>query len=361
MVFVTTLIFSFKENMSALKKVAMCAGAYALCSFIILKLASAKDDWRSKLKERFPYPLTVIAHRGGSLIGPENTMFTFERAINEGSANMLELDVWRSKDGKVVVCHDGSLERTCGEKFTGVSIGDIVVGSSPSDSLPQSARSIKLHFKTTSCDSFVASDDVPVDDKTRLCLLTEVFERFHGVPLHIDIKESGFDTVKQVLDLIEKYKRESITFVGSSDYENQGHIKKYFSIAGKEKRSRYRVFPGAPGVIKTYLCYYTGILPFMSLDFDVFSIPAFTKSMRDGAKSEAGGVIGTIATSVFTSPSLWKYLQKRGIAVIGWVANEDVDFKEASNWPLNGVMSDDPIKLKEYFSEHGTGNMIILA
>lgn len=53
----------------------------------------------------------VFAHRGGSAIGPENTVAAFERGLAAG-ADGLELDVHLSSDGIVVVCHDATLDRT---------------------------------------------------------------------------------------------------------------------------------------------------------------------------------------------------------------------------------------------------------
>lgn len=53
----------------------------------------------------------VIAHRGFSGQAPENTMAAFKRAV-EVKADMMELDVLLSKDGRVVVIHDETLERT---------------------------------------------------------------------------------------------------------------------------------------------------------------------------------------------------------------------------------------------------------
>ena len=53
----------------------------------------------------------VFAHRGGSKIGPENTIEAFDRGIAAG-ADGLELDVHLSRDGVVVVHHDRLLDRT---------------------------------------------------------------------------------------------------------------------------------------------------------------------------------------------------------------------------------------------------------
>ena len=52
----------------------------------------------------------VFAHRGGCALGPENTMYAFDRGIAAG-ADGLELDVRLSRDGVVVIHHDPTLER----------------------------------------------------------------------------------------------------------------------------------------------------------------------------------------------------------------------------------------------------------
>jgi len=53
----------------------------------------------------------VFAHRGGSALAPENTMAAFERAVALGSDGV-ELDVRASRDGRVMVHHDSTLDRT---------------------------------------------------------------------------------------------------------------------------------------------------------------------------------------------------------------------------------------------------------
>lgn len=52
-----------------------------------------------------------FAHRGASGDYPENTLLAFKEGIKAG-ANGLELDVHKTKDGKLVVIHDEDVERT---------------------------------------------------------------------------------------------------------------------------------------------------------------------------------------------------------------------------------------------------------
>lgn len=53
----------------------------------------------------------VIAHRGESIAVPENTLEAYRRAIELG-AEMIEADVNITKDGRLVMIHDWTLDRT---------------------------------------------------------------------------------------------------------------------------------------------------------------------------------------------------------------------------------------------------------
>ncbi|KAG5500541.1 hypothetical protein JKF63_03635 [Porcisia hertigi] len=333
--------------MRLLSAVALAVGVHFLVSACLIQRAVRSKKRKADLKKKFPYPVTKIAHRGGSLLGPENTLYTFTRAVEEGFCDMIELDVRESKDGQVVVSHDSQLEITCGSPYAGVAVSDLVVGKDPSETLPQCKRIMELEFPTSDIMQYEASEDTPVDDTTRVCLLREVLDKFPSTPLHIDIKDASKDFVAVVLDLIAAYGRESITFVGSSELQNQQFINAYFAERGIEVQKRYRIFAGHLDFFRTYLYFYTGILPYLSLNYDVFSIPVFTRAMKVYAARKYGKVVAHIGGFLFSSPLLWRYLQSRGIAVVGWNFNSEVDILEAIQWPINGVMSDDPIKLHQ--------------
>ncbi|MGI5172335.1 glycerophosphodiester phosphodiesterase [Treponema sp. OMZ 840] len=55
--------------------------------------------------------MNVIAHRGYSGCYPENTMLAFRKAVEAG-CDGIELDVQLTKDGKVVIIHDETVDRT---------------------------------------------------------------------------------------------------------------------------------------------------------------------------------------------------------------------------------------------------------
>jgi glycerophosphoryl diester phosphodiesterase len=55
----------------------------------------------------------IFGHRGSAGTHPENTMASFQAAVDAG-VRYLETDVHRTRDGEIVVSHDGDLEGICG-------------------------------------------------------------------------------------------------------------------------------------------------------------------------------------------------------------------------------------------------------
>lgn len=56
-------------------------------------------------------PVQVVAHRGASLACPENTLAAFRRAV-QGGADVVEFDVYQTRDGHWVCMHDATCDRT---------------------------------------------------------------------------------------------------------------------------------------------------------------------------------------------------------------------------------------------------------
>jgi glycerophosphoryl diester phosphodiesterase len=56
-------------------------------------------------------PFRIIAHRGASGYAPENTMAAFQRAVDMG-ATEVETDVCFTRDGRLLLLHDDTLDRT---------------------------------------------------------------------------------------------------------------------------------------------------------------------------------------------------------------------------------------------------------
>ena len=66
---------------------------------------------------QFMYAQTIIiAHRGSSFTAPENTV-TAAKLAWEQNADAVELDIYLSKDNRIMVMHDSNTKRTTGQSY----------------------------------------------------------------------------------------------------------------------------------------------------------------------------------------------------------------------------------------------------
>ena len=76
------------------------AGVYAVLYYLAEPIAEHKYF--------YPDGFLVIAHRGGRSLGPESTIFTFQRAADLG-VDVLEIDIHSTKDGERYIDYDSEL------------------------------------------------------------------------------------------------------------------------------------------------------------------------------------------------------------------------------------------------------------
>jgi len=135
---------------------------------------------RRRRPEAEAYSRVRYAHRG--LYGngvPENSCTAFRLAVEAGYG--IELDLQTTKDGEVVVFHDGTLKRMCGESVAG--------------------GVIDYTLSELSRMRLAGTDE-------RIPTFTEVLKLVGGkVPLCIEIKNDGdgIDTTRRTLDILEHY------------------------------------------------------------------------------------------------------------------------------------------------------------
>jgi glycerophosphoryl diester phosphodiesterase len=81
--------------------------------FIIIVLVTVSFIVNSQQRSSLPASgnkIIVIAHRGDHVDVPENTLAAYEKAIEHG-ADFIETDLRTSKDGKLVIMHDATVDR----------------------------------------------------------------------------------------------------------------------------------------------------------------------------------------------------------------------------------------------------------
>ncbi len=147
-------------------------------------------------EKEMPYP-RLCAHRGFNTVAPENSMPAFGAAVALG-AQEIEFDLWSTKDGVLVSCHDATLER--------VSNGEGKIYEKTY------AELLELDFGIKYSAQFAG---------LKIPTFEEILKRFSGraiMNIHVKIwdEHQADDKLEQIVALIRKY-------------DAQGHV--YFMTA----------------------------------------------------------------------------------------------------------------------------------
>ena len=144
------------------------------------------------------YP-RVCAHRGFNTVAPENSMPAFGAAVAMG-AEEIEFDLWSTKDGVIVSCHDGALER--------VSNGSGKIYEKTY------AELLELDFGIKCGEKFKG---------LKIPTFEEILQKFAGrviMNIHVKIWDANFDNpmIEEIVALIRKYDCEKhVYFMTTSD------------------------------------------------------------------------------------------------------------------------------------------------
>jgi glycerophosphoryl diester phosphodiesterase len=166
------------------------------------------------MREESFIPPWIIAHRGFKKKYPENTLIAFQAAMDAG-VSMIELDVTLSRDRKLVVIHDATLERTTNG-----------YGSVHDHTLAE--------LKQLDAGSWFHADFAD----ERLPELSEVLDLVNGrVITNIEIKSNAYEPhhpadaiEKQVVDLVKQKKALDAVLISSFKVEI---LRQVLEIAGR--------------------------------------------------------------------------------------------------------------------------------
>ena len=144
------------------------------------------------------------AHRGASDYAPENTMSAFRKAI-ELKANGIELDLQKTKDGKIVIFHDDFIDK----KSNGIgTISDYTYNE-------------LLKF------DFGSWFDLKYKDE-KIVLFEEFAKKFLSEDLTFAIELKTIGIEKQTLEIIDKYsKSKENIYITSFIFEALENVRKF--------------------------------------------------------------------------------------------------------------------------------------
>ena len=131
--------------------------------------------------------MIAYAHQGGAWEAPSSTLHAIEHALAAGATG-IELDVHASADGELVVCHDATVDRTTPASGTIASFTlaelrtmDFSYWWIPGADVTPGRREADYPFRGRA----------PADRAYGIATLREVLERFPGVVLNLDIKQTA--------------------------------------------------------------------------------------------------------------------------------------------------------------------------
>lgn len=128
-------------------------------------------------------------HRGYASKYPENTLISFEAAMELG-VDAVEFDVWLSKDGVPVLIHDGSCKRTCG---VDCHVNDMTVAQ---------IKTLSAHYAEKFGDQYAAMN-VTIPTLEELLKLRQ--RKRPDLLLGVEIKEYTEACVDKTVALLKAY------------------------------------------------------------------------------------------------------------------------------------------------------------
>ncbi len=267
--------------------------------------------------------MLAYAHQGGAWSWPSSTLFAMRNAVAAG-AQAIELDVHATKDGRIVVCHDETVERTTNGAgaiaeltYDEVKALDsaywFIEGADVTPGRPESDYPYRGRAKR--------------DPEFQIASLDEVLEAFPDTILNLDIKQSAPAVApyeRAVAELLARYGRSDDVIVTSF---NDLTTEAFSRLAPDVPTSA-----GTAGTAAFYQAVRHGEEP-PPASFVAFQVP------------ETYGDI-TIVDRQFVEAA-----HAHGIAVHVWTVNDAASMERLVDLGVDGIITDLPPELVRVLRE----------
>jgi glycerophosphoryl diester phosphodiesterase len=148
--------------------------------------------------------ISVTAHRGKAFLVPENTIRGMNKLLPSG-IKYIEIDVRTSKDGELVIMHDGSLKRTTNSK---AKVSDLTL---------EELKKVKV---TGWLNIRFRKNSIPTLEEV-CALISDWNQNNPGQQVHLYVDCKDADPEK-LLDILKKHKlSDSSVFYGKDNYLQQ--------------------------------------------------------------------------------------------------------------------------------------------
>ncbi len=163
----------------------------------------APPSGRPGFVDWLPSHTTVVAHRGGAHLGPENTLRAIQIAQQPGiEAEIVEIDMHLSADGEVVVIHDRTVDRV-----TGTGTGCATEEDTANDTFGDVAVTDLTVSELQALDAAACFEDLDggapfAGQGVKIPTLREVLTTFPSQRFMLEVKQTEPSIVDDVLAVV---------------------------------------------------------------------------------------------------------------------------------------------------------------
>lgn len=237
----------------------------------------------------------LIAHRGGAGLAPENTLAAFTQAVDSWAADMIELDVRATADGRCVVIHDPTIDRT--------TDGTGAVAALPFAQLRE--------FDAGS--RFAGDGSFPFRGRgITVPTIEEILEALPSTPLTVEVKTGAAQ--RPLFEAIAKFGAAG-RVIAAGMYDKDRTMFRTYGGAISGSTEQVRAF---------YRFHVLRLARFWRLQADVVQVPEFHEARR------------------IVTQRLIRELHAQGVAVHVWTVNFESDMQRLLDWDCDGIISDRP-------------------
>lgn len=241
--------------------------------------------------------MQIFAHRGYSSLYPENTMTAFRKALEAG-ADGIEFDARMTQDGKIIIMHDPTVNRTTNGKG---KVRDLTFA------------------EILSLDAGIKKG--VVFENERIPVLEQVFDELGGKFL-LNVELCNYEEsdnrllANQTVELIEKYKLVDSVIVSSFRFNNLVYV--------KDKNPNISCgLLAKPGLLGAFA------RGFLNHSVSVDALHPFYTDVKQG---------------------LIRREQQCGRKVRAWTINDPKDIRSLSDMGVDAIFTDDPLNAREFYA-----------
>ena len=251
--------------------------------------------------------ILIMAHRGGRGLWPENTIYSYKSALESG-VDVLEIDIWRTKDGVIVVQHDKRVDRT--------TDGHGEIGTFTLQELQQLDAGYRWSIDGT-YPYRGAGHSIPT--------LDEVLEQFPDACFNIDIKENSDELIVGLGDLLQKH-----------DAHDRVRVASFHQEALRKFRKLYPNVPTSAGsgeIIRFIILSKLRLTFLYDPPFSALQVPV------------KFGILDVVNTTLIEAA------HPKGIEVHPWTINDPDEMRRLIELGDDGIITDYPDRLKQVLAE----------